>query len=1045
MKLEALRDLFASLSAAVAGHPLLERLAIASLEAALLAALCAGALALLRPRSARLRALAWLIVFAKPIASLAIGGSLGLVTVEVAAATARANPPGPIAVPIAEETSRIAPIVAAARDVAAPTPSATVAAAEPVAATAPPPASSPRRFTWPWSASTTLAGAWLAGIALMVGRSLLSRLRVRSLLAAARPAEARLAALARSVAAQIASRPRTIAAPRVLRSDDLDSPALVGLFRPTVVVPAWMTDERDLGWSLRHELMHCALRDPLAALLRELAETLLFFHPAVWWAGRRWEEAAELACDRAIVADEAESLDYADRLCEIARSVRGRAAPSLWPAFFVARSRVGRRLEALLESPLRSTATLGRCGAIALALFTFSMLAFGARLQSAAPAAAAKPADDGDVVHVHGRVFDPDGKPVADAPVVIRRWYWDELIPHPDLTTTSTDHDGRFAATYRKSQFLVDSSGPEQWRNIMAACSVDGFGVGWDDTYTSQRGRDDELTLHLVKDLPIAGRVVDLEGRPVAGASVQVKQLGANAKEDLGPFLASLRARGEGWHSNSPDFASRYFQPRGDQEWSTVTDAEGRFELRGLGAHRVAHLEVRGETIALLRTVVVTEPLERPIPGDRRFGSDLQQFHGAAPVLVAQPTQPIEGVVRASDGGAPLPDVEVTSYVFAGLKWGGEKFLSTTTDEAGRFRLVGMPKGRGNQLYLRPNDEQPYFERVFEVPDRPGLETIETEIELERGIWITGHVTDAKSGGPGRGTAHWVPLFRNTFMQKRPQLAPGGLSMQGDQNRFRVAADGSFRVVGLPGPAAIGVETYSGYRQGVGFELFASEKSGTYGISYDNPVGLGAKWPTTMAPIDPPADATSATCDLRLERGESIRMSCVDEQSQPLADFEVCGDQPFGNWHAIAGPVLEICHLGPGEQRPVGVRQTGRKLGRYATLSLAGGAEQRLTLLPLVTVTGRLLDSSGDLVRRCSIFLEPAPSHDFETASGLLASDDAGRFRFELIPCGTDWGLSTWGPGGTGDFPLLIPIGKVHDPKPGAVVDLGDVVCTAAN
>src|SRR5262249_39100383 len=135
-------------------------------------------------------------------------------------------------------------------------------------------------------------------------------------------------------------------------------------------------------------------------------------------------------------------------------------------------------------------------------------------------------------------------------------------------------------------------------------------------------------------------------------------------------------------------------------------------------------------------------------------------------------------------------------------------------------------------------------------------------------------------------------------------------------------------------------------------------------ISYDHPVGINAKWPTSMAPIDPPADATSATCDLALEPGESIRLSCVDEQSRPLADFEVCGDEPFGRWHAIAGSTLEIRHLGPDEQRPIGVRQAARKLGRYATLSLAGGVEKTLTLLPLVTVTGRLLDESGDPIRR---------------------------------------------------------------------------------
>ena len=51
----------------------------------------------------------------------------------------------------------------------------------------------------------------------------------------------------------------------------------------------------------------------------------------------------------------------------------------------------------------------------------------------------------------------------------------------------------------------------------------------------------------------------------------------------------------------------------------------------------------------------------------------------------------------------------------------------------GRFRLVGFPKGRGNQLLIAPNDDQPYFMQEVAVPDPPGIAPVSVEIGLASG------------------------------------------------------------------------------------------------------------------------------------------------------------------------------------------------------------------------------------------------------------------------------------------------------------------------
>src|SRR5260221_6991101 len=109
-----------------------------------------------------------------------------------------------------------------------------------------------------------------------------------------------------------------------------------------------------------------------------------------------------------------------------------------------------------------------------------------------------------------------------------------------------------------------------------------------------------------------------------------------------------------------------------------------------------------------------------------------------------------------------------------------------------------MPKGAGNQLLLVPNDDQPYFMRRVDVPDPVGLGPAKMEIELHRGLWITGRVTDKVTGGPVHGVRmHYLPLMSNAFAQATtPEFHADG-NVDGDQMRYVTRTDGTYRLVGL--------------------------------------------------------------------------------------------------------------------------------------------------------------------------------------------------------------------------------------------------------
>ena len=77
------------------------------------------------------------------------------------------------------------------------------------------------------------------------------------------------------------------------------------------------------------------------------------------------------------------------------------------------------------------------------------------------------------------------------------------------------------------------------WGDPIVAALARGFGPAWASFTTADDAR--ELTLKLVRDdVPIVGRVLDLEGRPVPGVTVRPVMLSRLANEDLSAWEAAM-------------------------------------------------------------------------------------------------------------------------------------------------------------------------------------------------------------------------------------------------------------------------------------------------------------------------------------------------------------------------------------------------------------------------------------------------------------------------------------------------------------------------
>lgn len=118
---------------------------------------------------------------------------------------------------------------------------------------------------------------------------------------------------------------------RLLESAMVQVPTVVGWLRPVILVPTSVfvgLTPLHLEALLAHELAHVRRHDYLVNLLQTLAETLLFYHPAVWWVSRRIRIEREHACDDMAVAVCGDALAYARALTSMER-VRTSSRPRL--------------------------------------------------------------------------------------------------------------------------------------------------------------------------------------------------------------------------------------------------------------------------------------------------------------------------------------------------------------------------------------------------------------------------------------------------------------------------------------------------------------------------------------------------------------------------------------------------------------------------------------------------------------------------------------------------------------------------------------------
>jgi len=170
---------------------------------------------------------------------------------------------------------------------------------------------------------------WLLGVSALSIRLLFSSLHVARLKRRGHepPGEPWLTRLDRLRAALQISRPV-----RLVKSFLIEVPAVVGWLRPVILLPAASLaglTPAQLEAILAHELAHVRRHDYLVNLLQNALETLLFYHPAVWWISSCVRAEREICCDEIAVKLCGDRLVYAQALAALEQLRAGRPALAL--------------------------------------------------------------------------------------------------------------------------------------------------------------------------------------------------------------------------------------------------------------------------------------------------------------------------------------------------------------------------------------------------------------------------------------------------------------------------------------------------------------------------------------------------------------------------------------------------------------------------------------------------------------------------------------------------------------------------------------------
>lgn len=829
---------------------------------------------------------------------------------------------------------------------------------------------------WAGVAAKVAVAAWVAGTLLMLARLGLGVRAMRRWARRATPATADDLAM---LDACRAGRP-TSRRVRLMRHREVASPAVVGGFAPTILLPpdwdAWPADRRRAA--LRHELAHVRRYDDASRLLEELVRVPMWFHPAVAWLLARLDRERELLCDEAAVAAGDDPKGLARLLLDLSRSPSPRRLPSASLPFLTRRT-TAVRIRRLLEDDMPRTLSrpsLARpllLGPAALA----ALLALGTtRVREAsaqdAPAPQVESAPDLPIESrktaaspraIEGSVVDPEGKPIPGATVVVdgRAGFGRRFLTTDDVgkfSTPSEPGNGSVSILVGKPGFAPAS----------------GFRLG---AGSSMNPDPTKRPIKLARAEPFSGSLVDEQGRPMAGATLRIVR-----SEWIARIAAARRPDFEFYNSQFPRETTA--ETPFEEALTARTAEDGSFTFPGaVGSEASVRLEIIAPDG---RPRILRRPERKGRGGAHEQMGWIRIKAQERPRLVAIEGANIEGRIVSQ-----VPNVDPTTLqVTVSAIWPGQPApppddsypRSTRPDAQGRFTLDGLELGTVRIDIHGPGAVKTWTYRpILNLALNSG-EAITPTIEIIPGVEVSGRIVSGKTGRPFAGamlefndpddTPHSTRHFGlkiDAEGRYACRLLPGktyrftlaGIPPGVSRGRTSVKFDVPEGVTTLPGPA---------------FDLDRVETISGRVLDADGRPIVGAKVEFLAVAPPPKNDRASSSTD---DRG-AFRL-------QPAAGREEAG-KPIALWIELVDGRKFKADAAPDAAGEYVVKFAER--GPAAQQAPAAIVPEAPPQAPagVAPIEGAVVDPDGKAVAGATVVV----AGDGDFGRRTLTTDDAGRF-----------------------------------------------------
>ncbi|WP_422923458.1 sigma-70 family RNA polymerase sigma factor [Singulisphaera sp. PoT] len=538
---------------------------------------------------------------------------------------------------------------------------------------------------------------------------------------------------------------------------------------------------------------------------------------------------------------------------------------------------------------------------------------------------------------IGGRVLDPDGKPFPNANVAIVTSlnfpmgspFFRTVIP----TKTITDAEGRFVLSPPRQ-----NPGERVRRYVHA--TAPGFGFARTVLQPGvAKAEGLELKLQAEQTIPI--RLIDLEGKPVAGVPVRVVHL-------LDAPPAPITAR------------QRYPEPPldGSTIWPGpfMTDNDGHTTLRGLGRNMTAFVEVADDRFAQERFTVST--------GDAPQTTAL--------TLAVAPGRKLAGRVIDSETSRPIAGVTV--ILQASQESNGVREVRSASD--GSFSLTLPPRDR-HFLIASPPIESGYLpSQTTLLAARDLGRTL--DVKLSRGVIVRGRVIEAEAKKPVDGVAIMYLQQQVNNPNFRPDLRAIGTGL----GNALTGADGKFSLIVPPGPGTILAKASS--TDYISLETTTSllTKGENSGVRiYPHAIaGLNPKPPAPPeANAQPQAgDVKVEQAELMLHRGSTLEARAIDTNGVPVADAMLVSPTLLKSLSSnvqlvetIRDGIIKIPGQDPNQSVTFYVLDREHALGARAELRVkTSGKTPVIHLEPCGSARVRFLNQQGEPVADRPLFAD---------------------------------------------------------------------------